>query len=60
MLTIVPGSIPDAPRRIGLPEEKDEIWMGRRAESKCIYNICDPLLDFMYPSDTYADAQLSS
>ncbi|OAQ29618.1 hypothetical protein K457DRAFT_507551 [Linnemannia elongata AG-77] len=32
MLTIVPGSIPDAPRRIGLPDEKDEIWMGRRAE----------------------------
>ncbi|KAG0078984.1 hypothetical protein BGZ90_003831 [Linnemannia elongata] len=32
MLTIVPGSIPDAPRRIGLPDKKDEIWMGRRAE----------------------------
>jgi hypothetical protein len=37
MLEIVPGSIPDAPRRIGLSQE--QVWMGRAPESKFIYNI---------------------
>ncbi|KAF9551465.1 hypothetical protein EC957_008134 [Mortierella hygrophila] len=37
MLTIVPGSISDAPRRIGLPDKKEEIWMGRRAEMVSVW-----------------------
>lgn len=55
MLEIVSGSVPDAPRRIGLVQ--DQIWMGRAPESKFICNIYTLFATFINPSAVYANVQ---